>query len=75
MTFLCKIALRNKTAAHSFLQSFDKANDCLCPEELYVISFETENKAAFWVSNVRLSMVAHILEYFDARKTRERDIF
>ena len=44
-------------------------------EELSLISFETENKAAFWVSNVRLSMVAHILEYFDARKTRERVIF
>ena len=30
MTFLCIIALRNKTVAHTFLPSFDDANGRLC---------------------------------------------
>ena len=33
MTFLCMIALRNKTVAHTFLPSFD-ANGRLCQERL-----------------------------------------
>ena len=34
MTFLYIIALRNKTVAHTFLPSFDNANDRLCQERL-----------------------------------------
>ena len=33
MTFLCLIALRNKTVAHSFLLSFVNVNDRLCQEQ------------------------------------------
>ena len=29
MTFLCMIALRNKTVAHTFCPSIDRANGCL----------------------------------------------
>ena len=32
MTFLCMIAFRNKMVAHTFLLSFDNANDHLCSE-------------------------------------------
>ena len=32
MTFQCMIALRNKTVAHTFLPSFDNANDRLCQQ-------------------------------------------
>ena len=34
MTFLPTIALRNKMLTHSFLPSFDNANDRLCQEEI-----------------------------------------
>ena len=34
MTFLCMIALRNRTVAHTFLPSFDNANGRLCQERL-----------------------------------------
>ena len=34
MTFLCMNALRNKTIAHTFLQSIDDANGFLCQERL-----------------------------------------
>jgi len=41
MNFLC-IALRDKTIAHTFLPSFDSANDRLCQEKLLRIRiFET----------------------------------
>ena len=32
MTYLCMIALGNKTVAHSFLLLFDNVNGCLCQE-------------------------------------------
>ena len=34
MTFLCMIALRNKTVTHTFLPSFHNANSRLCQERL-----------------------------------------
>ena len=34
MTFLCIIALRKKTVAHTFLPSLDNANGLLCEERL-----------------------------------------
>ena len=34
MTFLCMIALGSKTVFHTFLPSFDNANDRLCHERL-----------------------------------------
>ena len=34
MTFLPTIALRNNMLTHSFLPSFDNANDRLCQEEI-----------------------------------------
>ena len=34
MTFLCMIALRDKTVVHTFLPSFDNANGRLCQETL-----------------------------------------
>ena len=34
MTFLCMIALRNKTIAEAFLSTFDNANGRLCQERL-----------------------------------------
>ena len=34
MTFLCIIALRKKTVAHTFLPSLDNANGLLCQERL-----------------------------------------
>ena len=34
MTFPPTIALRNKMLTHSFLPSFDNANDRLCQEEI-----------------------------------------
>ena len=34
MTFLCMTALRNKTAADTFLQSFDNTRGCLRQESM-----------------------------------------
>ena len=38
MTFLCMLALRNKTVADTFLQSLDSANGRLCQEQLLLRS-------------------------------------
>ena len=37
MTFLCVIALRNKTAANTLFSSFDNANDCLCRRDVTLL--------------------------------------
>ena len=69
MTFLCIIALRNKTVAHTFLPSFDNANGRghLCKERL----LRSRNFASMVMR--RHTSLLYDIQEGSANKTRARE--
>ena len=52
MTYLCMIALGNKTVAHTFLLSFDNVNGCLCQER--------------WLTSITLAKIGNLTSHFSS---------
>ena len=59
MTFLCMIALRNKTVAHTFLPLFNNTNDRLCKERFRTSPFYSTRSIHTFLFVLRIKHITH----------------